>query len=322
VFFREKEFVELLAQLLSNNPDYSDVDQEVTIGSERRYRADLLVSRESNGGHERLLVECKSSPVAFQNVKDVIAQLKKYRAAYGECQLVFAIPATLDQEAVTSLKDEGIELWDLDFLAAAFSPQLEAAGPGYFRDLLLFRTTRSDLKTEEQKLLDKLKTCRPGRQDWSIYQSLVGDILELLFCPALQRPRTEHFDGTLTNRRDFIFPNYAESGFCAFVRNRYLADYIVVDAKNYSSEISKEEVLQVANYLKPYGTGLFGMILTRYGPGADGCMHTLREQWSQHQKMILVLDDKDVEAMLVAKEEGRSPEEIVGKKLEQFRLSM
>jgi hypothetical protein len=96
----------------------------------------------------------------------------------------------------------------------------------------------------------------------------------------------------------------------------------VVDAKNHSGPISKNEVLQVANYLKPHGAGLFGMIFSRFGGDADGCMTTLREQWFMYQKLILIFDDKDVRAMLVAKQDGRLPEEVIGKKIEQFRLSM
>jgi len=101
-----------------------------------------------------------------------------------------------------------------------------------------------------------------------------------------------------------------------------MADYLIVDAKNYSRKIGKTEVLQVANYLKPQGAGLVGLIFSRNGGDAAGCAHTLREQWLIHQKMILVFNDEDVESMLSAKEDGRGPEEVVGKKIEQFRLSM
>jgi hypothetical protein len=41
-----------------------------------------------------------------------------------------------------------------------------------------------------------------------------------------------------------------------------------------------------------------------------------------HQKMILVLCNEDIEAMLLAKFDGRSPEEVIGSKIEEFRLSM
>ena len=58
------------------------------------------------------------------------------------------------------------------------------------------------------------------------------------------------------NRRDFIFPNYCDTGFWAFLRSRYGADYIVADAKNYSQNVSRKDILQMSNYLKAHGAGL------------------------------------------------------------------
>ena len=74
--------------------------------------------------------------------------------------------------------------------------------------------------------------------------------------------------------------------------------------------------------LKSHGAGLFGLIISRVGGDASGCEHTLREQWLVHRKLILVLDDEDMKEMLIAKSDGRAPEEILGQKIEHFRLSM
>jgi hypothetical protein len=65
-YFREREFTELLANLLSHSPEYSDVKKDVSFGAETRYRADLLATRTRNGCQEKLLVECKASPATFE----------------------------------------------------------------------------------------------------------------------------------------------------------------------------------------------------------------------------------------------------------------
>ncbi|MGF7133085.1 hypothetical protein P3T40_004576 [Paraburkholderia sp. EB58] len=319
----EIEFTALVVYLMGKTPGYTDIVQESIFGQEERYIADIVATRVRNLKRTRLLIECKSSRfVSFDRINDVVNQLKKYKEAYGECQPVFAIPATLSESEAQALKGEGVELWDLDFLAKTFAKQLEDAPIGYFKNILLMRARRGSATTRASELSASLKACQPGKQDWSLYQSLVGNILEYLFCPTLTKPLSEHADGTKTNRRDFIIPNYAESGFWSFLRNRYMADYLVVDAKNYSRKIGKTEILQVANYLKPQGAGLVGMIFSRNGGDAAGCAHTLREQWLIHEKMILVFNDVEVESMLSAKEDGRVPEEMVEKKIEQFRLSI
>ena len=42
--------------------------------------------------------------------------------------------------------------------------------------------------SREIALADALMECEPGRNEWPVYQSLVGDILEHLFTPSLVKP--------------------------------------------------------------------------------------------------------------------------------------
>lgn len=102
---------------------------------------------------------------------------------------------------------------------------------------------------------------------------------------------------------------------------RYTADYIVVDAKNYQKNITKGEVLQIANYLKEHGPGLFGIIITRNGV-SESAFYTLKEVWAIHKKMLIILLDNDIEQMLLEKLANREPENIVRQKIEDFRLSI
>jgi len=101
----------------------------------------------------------------------------------------------------------------------------------------------------------------------------------------------------------------------------YGADYIVVDAKNYKNAVSKTQVLQIANYLKPHGAGLFGVIVSRNGVDRGGEL-TIREQWMANRKMIIVLTDSDMEAMLLAASSGGQPDKVIGQVIQDFRLSM
>jgi hypothetical protein len=62
------------------------------------------------------------------------------------------------------------------------------------------------------------------------------------------------------NRRDYILPNYSLDGeFWQFMRVHYDAHYVVAEVKNLSRPPGKAEILQVANYLNPHGTGLFAL---------------------------------------------------------------
>lgn len=319
----EFEFITFLSDLMRGSGEYSEISQEAIIGKERRHRADILAIHKRRPHKPKLLIECQStSHPLSRNIDDVIKHLHNYVTIYGDCQPILAIPGNLSEEDSAALKAAGIALWDLDFIAYNFKEQLPNLELSYYKSLVARRVLRGPALTREDQLIEKLKSCDPGKRDWSLYQELVGDILEHLFCPPLKKPLPEHADKTKTNRRDFILPNYAENGFWHVLQRNYMADFVVADAKNYSRKIGKNEILQVANYLKPRGAGLFGMIFSRHGCDAAGGMHTLREQWLLHGKLILVLSDEEVCSMLIAMRDIRKPEYIVEEIIEQFRLSI
>lgn len=320
---KEYEFINFLSGLLKNNSNFSNVRQEVLLGQEIRYRGDILVTRKEKEKYVTLLVECKAylSPT-LNHIKNIIYQLGKYKATLENCQMVLAVSSTLREKDLAMLSAANIEVWDMQYIAKHFLEQINKAPPNYYKVLLLSILAQSKKITREKELLNSLSLCVSGKTDWFVYQSLIGDIFEHLFTPPLGKPIPELSDKSRANRRDFIMPNYTDKGFWHFLREKYKADYIVIDAKNYTRKVKKAEVLQIANYLKSHGAGLFGLIATRKGGDAAGCEHTLREQWLVHQKMILILDDEDIKAMLMAKADGQPPEDILGQKIEQFRLSM
>ena len=145
-------------------------------------------------------------------------------------------------------------------------------------------------------LVTELKSIKPGLASWVAYQTIVGRILSIALCPPLEQPLNQSKDLTGVNRRDFVLPNYASEGIWKQLRTEYKAHFVVADAKN-STEVSKEDVLQIGNYLKLSGVGLFAIIVCRGGP-TNGAIQTIREQWIMYQKMIVVLNDQDVEQIL------------------------
>lgn len=320
---REHEFISFLAEILNESDSYSNINIEPLLGHKTHYRGDLLVERKHQKSKQTLLIECKSYLIGnITRLKNIIHQLKTYKKEYGDCQMVLAVPGTLKEREVKIFSEENIELWDLAFILHNFKSQINNASPSYYKTLFLTQLARSSKPNREKELIEALNKCPPGRADCYVYQSLIGDILEHLFTPPLNKPIPELSDKTKTNRRDFIMPNYSDEGFWSFMREKYGADYVVVDAKNHTRKVKKVEALQMANYLKPHGAGLFGLIFSRQGGDSAGCEHTLREQWLTSQKMIIVLSDDDVVEMLMAKSDSRPPEDILGRKIEQFRLSM
>lgn len=316
LFQREVDFIDWLTTLMMANADFSHVSVDARMpdgrGEERIGRADILARR--NGSS--LIVECKNRPMFGRGIDEAIGQLQRYSSFVPGAQLVLALPGRLSERDAIRLRAAGIELWDIDEMARIFAMQIPF-GPAH---LAAAFTPVEDGESEADLLLRELGECIPGKQQWSIYQQLVGRIPEFLFCPPLNVPLSESPDDSGANRRDYILANFAESGFWNHMRQRYAADYVVVDAKNYCGKIKKREILQMANYLRPHGAGLFGIIFTRVGADPSARI-TAREQWAHYQKLVLILDDTHCAAMLNAAGAGGA-EAVLTRVVQDFRLSM
>lgn len=320
---REMEFTSFIQKLLARHPKYNIEGVDRILGEKFFYRADLNVTRSTDKGSECLLVECKKlPPLGKRNAETMVLQIASYLKLANGYKGAVCFPGTVSDSEKELFSDSEIELWDLDFLASEFGEYLYAEDVGHYTDILRARVSELGCESKERKFIDDLQKCESGREYCYIYQDLVGRILNYLFSPPLISALSESSDSSNVNRRDFVFPNYVENGFWAVMRERYSADYIVVDAKNYTKKVGKRDVLQVANYLKDFGAGLFGIIVSRNGGDKAGCEATLREQWVLHRKLILVLTDDDLIAMLRAKADSFEPERVLIERIEQFRLSM
>jgi len=324
-FVREFEFERALAELMRTSERYADVMLEPDLSESARVRLRPDIIAHSRDGTRTILIECKGAPTVTQNrLHDALAQLKTYQTEIRADEVILALPARLTPAQRDVVRQAGVIPWDLDEIASLFRGNLQSVNHPVLRPLLLAVAalgTSSAASTPEAALLAELKSLPPGRANWAAYQKLVSKVFERLFCPPLSTPIVERSDDSGANRRDIILPNYAERGFWAFIRERYGADFVVVDAKNHSAPIGKMEALQVLNYLKRHGAGLLGMIVCRSGCDAS-CETTLREKWAMEGKLVVVLSDEHVERMLRAKEAGGPPEDVVRQWIEEFRLAL
>lgn len=250
----------------------------------------------------------------------------EFAKRYNKVASLLIFPGEISNENVKILQDNNIEVWDREYLKEEFKKEILEINNPYLDGILNFFGKEKDASEKEyvkeiDKKLVELEKCESGNANWGNYQKLVGEILEVLFCPSLERSIVESYDYSKANRRDFIMPNYSENGFWKFLRENYLADFIVIDAKNSQTGVTKKDILQVANYLKKHGTGLFGMIVGRKYD-TKKLESTLREQWILYNKMIIILEDKDIEQMLLQKRSCLEAELVIRQKIEDFRVSI
>lgn len=311
------DFEKLVVDIVRRTQQFSDVKESVLVNGGKGYVREFdIVAAESASGAlppQTWYFEVKKRPLISIDVIDNIAGKFQELQKNGPVRFVLITSGSFTRAALHRAQEAAIELWDASTLAKLAAPDVMDRYFGEHAESLT--STKSDL------LLQALRSTAPGKESWAAYQRLSSEIIEYLFCPPLEPPRYNIPDSDSRNIRDLICENSMMEGFWALIRTTYAAQYIVMDAKNYSDPIDKQPVLDIAHYLKPYGCGLFGILMTRKGP-SPAADHAIREQWIGAQKMIVVLSDSDVEEMLTIKGSGGKPEELIRKKIADFRMTL
>lgn len=302
-----------LANMMKQHQDFSNVVMESLVHGDSGI--DIIADYQG----ETVLIQCKVSPIFSKNrLEQVLKQLSVYKTSKDK--VVLAFPGELSSKQKNELrKHDWLTIWDIDKLSKIFCSQIRRSQSEELKRL--FEKNELFITTEEDELLTQLNKCSKGTRLWMAYQKICANILEHLFCPSLGKPIIELSDHVRANRRDIIMANYCDEGYWKYLRGRYRADYIIVDSKNYSTKVDKSCVLQMANYLKDYGPGMFGIIALRTEP-KESAIHTQREIWMAHNKLIIFINDTDFEQMLMLKKNGNNPEEVIKQKIEDFRLGL
>lgn len=306
--------VNLLEKILHANGSGS-IERQPLIGAD--LRPDLIVRR---GDRVQLIEVTTVSPQTKSRLFGVLEQLRHFgdyfQAATGtKPQLVLFTPGVLSKDNIRLFNHHDIAVYDKVWLLD------KARSAGLFDEALALLESDKCPSVVEPPFVRRLKTTAPGKSEWKQYQRLCLEIFNHLFSPPLNKGLSENENAVRVNRRDIIMPNYATEGFWYYVRQTYRADHIVIDAKNYTESIGKEQVLQLANYLSQHGTGLFGIILTRTDDDRSA-QYIRREQWMSHNKMIIVLNDGDLIQMLSEQAGSTPPEALIQQKIEDFRLDI
>jgi len=321
MLFNELELVSYIQNLMKYHPDFQMINKHALVSEKIECYGDILAKQKIDGKWVKVLIEVKSSST-FTNDRllNIINQINLFRKGItDDFNLIFAFPGLLPKKDIDLFLNFGITVWDRDFLAKMFKNEIQQIRNNRLSEI--FVPSLPKLKTEES-LITELRSIKPGKKEWSKYQKHVERILSYLFGDTLSAPITEVSDKDRVNRRDFILRNYCDSGFWNYLRVRYQADFITIDCKNYTGKVKKNQILQMANYLKPHGAGLFAIIISRTGLEDNGSYFTRKEKWITERKMIIILGDSDIEKMILAKETSNLPEEIIKQKIEDFRLEI
>jgi len=212
-----------------------------------------------------------------------------------------------------------LEVWDGERLLALIAqfPKLQ----DQFGMLLpqFFHESTVLLEPEQVSLTDRLTKCQPGREDAHLYEEICTEILTEVLVPPLKPPRIQARTLNGLERRDALFSLWGAKQGWEEIRQKFEANFLLCEFKNYADLFDKDEVNQTRNYLK--GTiGKIGIIFSRKG-ASPSAMRMRNSIYSEERKVILFFEDEHLVEMLRMKEAGRNPLDLIQDAIEDFFIS-
>lgn len=200
---------------------------------------------------------------------------------------------------------------DVAAAAAASSEALRSLSMMATAEDGVLRAAASNLFT------DRLKRITPGRDDWRDFELWCTEILTAIFEPELGPPdqQTRSDDGL--DIMDAIFPIRSDTTPWSLIRAEYATRFVVAEFKNYGDPVGPKQVESIAQYLWKPAKRRFGLLISRNAPNSQA-MAQRRREWLEQEKMIIFLTDIELIEMLILREEGQKPFDVIDAKLEFF----
>lgn len=175
--------------------------------------------------------------------------------------------------------------------------------------------------TQISILIDRLKSCPPGNAGWRQFEDICIEILTFLFVPPLEFPKIQPRSLSGVDRRDAIFPNrnFNNDNIWGQIFQELNARLILFEFKNFDkSEIGKEEVNQIRNYLtKPMGK--LGILCCNKDPSKSAYIKR-NSIYSSEKKVIIFITKEHLIEMLYIKEKSENPANLIMDMIESFYI--
>jgi hypothetical protein len=170
-------------------------------------------------------------------------------------------------------------------------------------------------------LWKELEICPAGRDGWKKFEDICLNILTELFVPPLNPPIPQPRTFSGIDRRDAVFPNRninADNNW-GHLYQELKARMILFEFKNYDKdEVGKDEINQTRNYLtKPMGQ----LAIVCCSKPPNEAAHIKRNTiFSDEGKVILFITPKELYEMILIKERGEDPSDLILDLIEMFYL--
>jgi hypothetical protein len=303
------------------------LETEVTEGQSTRFDAKGQVMLPEPAGFRRM----EEWSFEFKRYQDrrvsvqYLRQIEEYLRGAEEEIDVLCLITNGDLTSVGSrvaVKDPRIRVWDRAIVRQLVGDHLEILEPLFseYKQGVEATTQKAQQQGVDQpqvasgpsRLLEfqtRLEACPPGRKHFTRYEEIGTDILLYLFPHKLGDPKPQQ--GTIDGkqRRDVLFRNHRSGRFFQRIADKFEADFLITDFKNYTDPIGSDVVNDVTKYANE-AIGRFILVVSRKGPeqGIETIQARVYRDWGV---MVLAVSDEHMLEMVKRKEKGENPEDVL-----------
>lgn len=291
---------------------------------ESGFQIDLIV-RKDDISHP---VEIKARSDIIFNMQALAREAVRLRAITQTGRLVAPILVlfgAMSREARTWSQGEySFRLWDMDVLREKAEPF-----PHLLRELDQILIGNPDLpiqspaaKSEGARLIQQLEDhLRENKLSPKGFEELCQEVFVYLFDPDLYgfQRQSQTTDGA--NRYDFICRIKAGNPFWDALRHDFRTRAVLFECKNYEDPIGPDQVYSTERYLFEGGLRTVCLLISRHPP-SDGAIRAAQGAMRESGKLILLLSNGDLIAMIKLKGEPGGPENYLDERIWNFVISL
>lgn len=286
-------------------------------------------------------------PAGFRRFEKWAFEFKHYRTDRVSASLLRQLEARLGSDdsrfdlvcVVTSgdltsignhiaVRNPHIRVWDRAILNRLINHHLNVLG-SHFADYSIALEKLSQQLTEPsadaipvadrlEEFKFRLDGCPTGNEHFSEYERIGTDLWHFLFHEELGTPRTQcrTLDGK--QRRDVLFRNQQMTRFFQRIAQRFHADFVIVDFKNYAKPVDSDVIYDVEKYANK-ALGQFVAVVSRFG--ADETVLTAQIRLFRDRDIcVLIISDKQMLEMIRRKEKDERPEDVLEDLLDELLI--
>lgn len=169
-----------------------------------------------------------------------------------------------------------------------------------FYEIECNKLSTEDYNSVLDAFINTLKSIPIGRKHAYEYHDFILGVLTFIFYPSLSNPKKETPIDEEKKRIDISFINTAETGFFKNIKNEIVSNYIYVECKNYSDDVSNPEFDQLAARFNTSSCRV-GLLVCRSINDYSSARKKISGHYRRQGNLILPITDKELIIMLEQK---------------------